>query len=481
MQKKIAHLRKTMARSSLKARKRTEVFIQNRPLISFGAALLVLLAVIIVGSILRKPESDVAAVEKAPTPVEVFQIGATPQVQVQAQVEKSGVITIIAQSAGVVQKLNVAEGDVVKRGTSLVNLSTNYQGATLPSVSRQIAQKSYQFSVDNYQAQLDSINNRRELSNKVETQAADLRSIGEKSLSDTRTLISQQEEIYSYLDSTVKSLENSGADAGSIATARQSRAGVLSALSALRSALRSTEYQTSNDKIPADLGRLQRDLTLKQLNLEEKSLNLSKEISGLNLRLSQIAESLLYPASPCPGIVERVYVQVGQSVSPGTIIATITADANVADVIALVPQQVAREISTLQPAQIKAGSQDWEVYPRYVSTEPTNGNLYSVFFTLPTALSELVAQGEFVSVTLALSAPELKVDHYVPVDAVFQTESGAYVYVVDTSDGRPKAITKEVKLSSVLGKYVTVLSGLADDDQIITTRNVGQGDTVAIQ
>lgn len=484
MPKQLTNLRKNAATNWKRVRVKTSASITRFPLLSFFGVLLLLLVLIIVGSFLRKPAEEEVVAEAPAQPVEVFQIGGTPNITVQAQVEKSGVIRVVAQSAGVVQQLRVKEGDHVNRGTTLVNLSTNYQGGTIPTVSRQIAQKNYQFAVENYQTQLDLLNQRRAIANQSETQAADLRDISEASLSDTRNLITLQEEQYRLLDETIENLEASGETYPGNATLAQlvpARAGALSALTSLRQALRNTEYQIEGDNPPAELARLQRELTLKQLELEEKSLNLNRDLAKLNLRISQISEALMYPASPCPGVVERVYVKVGQNVAPGTLIATITADSNIADVVALVSGQVADELTMVSPATLNINGHDWELYPRYISNEPTDGTLHAVIFTLPAEASDQLDQSEYVTVQLPLGAPQLETDPYIPVDAVFQTDSTAYVYVVEQHGEELQAATREITLDRIMGEYVMALTGLQDDDRVIISRNVSQGDRVEIK
>src|SRR5260221_9193191 len=108
------------------------------------------MAAVVIANQLRKPPAEVALTAPAPKVVNVYQIGATPNIQMQAKIEKSGVIQIVAQSAGIVQKINKNEGDHVKRGTQLFSLSTSYQGGNISSLNRQLAQKNFAFLSNNY-------------------------------------------------------------------------------------------------------------------------------------------------------------------------------------------------------------------------------------------------------------------------------------------------------------------------------------------
>jgi len=211
-------------------------------------------------------------------------------------------------------------------------------------------------------------------------------------------------------------------------------------------------------------------------------LDLNKDLAQLNLKLAQISESLMYPASPCPGVVERIYVKVGQSVSPGTVLATIKGDQNTATAVAMVSQDIAMSLSSLGDSQTVIDGQPVTLTMRYVSQEATDGSLHSVLFSVPDEFSVKLANTSFLEVEVPVG---IKVggDSYlfVPLDAVHQGQAVASVYIVEDHDGQLKAVSKEVKLGNVYGAYVEVFEGLQPNDRIIINRNVIEGDTVTIQ
>jgi multidrug efflux pump subunit AcrA (membrane-fusion protein) len=122
--------------------------LRKSPLLTFIVALAVLLGLIVLANFIRTPEPDAGPVAAEPKVVETYAIGTAPSVQIQGRVEKTGVITIVAQSGGVVRKIAVQPGDEVTKGKTLVSLASNYQGGTVAGVQRQIAQKQYQLSKD---------------------------------------------------------------------------------------------------------------------------------------------------------------------------------------------------------------------------------------------------------------------------------------------------------------------------------------------
>jgi hypothetical protein len=74
----------------------------------------------------------------------------------------------------------------------------------------------------------------------------------------------------------------------------------------LRQAQRTTEQQAANDKAPALLSNLQKDVTLKQLEVQEKTLQLNRDVAKLQVNLAYVNEALMYPASPFAGKVEKL-------------------------------------------------------------------------------------------------------------------------------------------------------------------------------
>ena len=460
---------------------RLKLGVDRHPMGAFLGVLAALVVMIAIGHQLRKPPQQAAAPVVAPKEVQTFQLASAPEIEVQAKIEKSGVIKLVAQTAGVVQKIKKTEGSHVKRGTVLLALSTNYQGANASSVSRQLASKNYQFLVDNFDTQKDVIAKQRDVANKAETQASELRAIARQSVGETNSLITLDEDIISILDKQIEELEATnvgGANDALILQSKQAKAGTLAGLNMAKSAVRNTEYQSSDDQEPAELARLQRDITLKQLDVQEKMLTLNKDVAKLSVRLAQINESLMYPASPCPGTVERIYVKVGQAVTPGTVLASIRGDMNEATAVALVSGDVAENISMVNSSQMIIGSQKVVAFPRSIAKEPTDGSLHAVLYSVPETAAGRLSDGEYVTIKIPVGMASSTKFAYVPLDAIFQTENEAYVYVAVQEGDKLMVRNRSLKLGQVYGRYVEVLEGLQPGDKVIINRNVVEGETV---
>ncbi len=461
-------------------------FADKRPLPAFFALLGIFLLFIIAGNFLRTPKQTDKVTETAPKAVTVFGIGESPKVELTAKVEKSGVVTIVAQTPGIVQGINVTPGVQVGKGTGLVWLSTNYQGGSIPSAARQIAQKNYDFVVTNYDVQKEMIGKRREIANKLDDQAAELREISDNSISDTKSLISLNEEILTSLNANIAYLESTnvgGANDAAILEAKSGKTAVLAGINGLKSGLEMLEYQTNNDQEPAELSRLSRDLTNKQLDLEERSLDLTRELSRLNLLIARISEAMMYPVSPVAGTVERVHVNIGQNVNPGDPLVTVSGNAGTLRLTALVGSDIARGVSKLEPSVVQIGGKVLEVTPLYVSREPTDGALHAIVYVLPDYYAEKLTNATYVTVEVPMQSEKSVASvPFVPLDAVFQTQTGAYVFVASSSaDANRVAVNRPVTLGEVVGSFVRIAQGLASGDQIILDRNVVAGDHVTIQ
>lgn len=460
--------------------RKTSSFIKSRPLGSFFIALGLLLFVLIIGNVLNKQKEEVAATPPVKT-VSVYSIGDTPKATFQAKVEKSGVITIVAQTGGVVQQINVSEGGSVARGQTVVVLSSNYQGGNAPAVQTQIAKKQYQNVLDTFDQQKNLIQKQKDVTNITDENSDKMREIQRKSIDETNDLINDNQSLIDDMQDALDLLvaANDPANAGDILTLQGSINQAQGGINQLRQGQRSTEFAGSNDNPPAKLSDLQKDITIAQLDIQEKSLALNKEVSRLQLSLAYISEATMYPASPFDGIVERVHVQVGQLVSPGTVIATIAASDIATTAVLLVPENISKIILSGESSELVIDGKRVAVTPYHVSSQATNGKLYSVLYDIPEEYQSSLAANEYIAINVPIAPADVvaALDPFIPIDSVYQSQDKAYVLVAENG----KAVSKPVTLGKVYGSYVEALQGLSSGDYVIVDRNVVAGEKVTIQ
>lgn len=454
------------------ARRRFVSFVRRFPIVSLLIALAFLFAVIAGANAMRAPVPEPEIVRQEPKTVSVYSIGQAPRVRVQAKIEKSGVIKIVAQTTGIVHEIRYREGQLVEKGANLARISTNYQGGNALTVQRQIAQKQYNNANETYDTQKEIIETQRKIAEKSEENSEELRRISERSIGETRTLLDVNNALLETITADLNQLQatnSAGSNKNAITALNQSRAQLLSATNQLKNQLRNLEYSTGEGNPQAELSRLQRDLALKQLEIQEKALALNKEISHLQYSAALINESLAYPAAPCRGIIEKVHVRFGQSVQPGTVLFTLSTTQKSALAVALVSQEIAGSVSRIEPALITHRGKTLSLLPSYVSGEATDGPLYSIYFALPEEFTSDYGSDSFLEVELPVGyAGTNAAVPYIPLDAVHQTQDGAYVYVLREG----KAKSRPVRLGAVFGQYVEVLDGIGASDQLILDRTV---------
>jgi len=461
------------------AYRRTTVFVRRRPFASFFIALALLFLVMAANTFLA-PKAQEVKKEPVVKSVAVYQIGSAPKTNILAQVEKSGVVQIVAQTPGIVGQINVFEGQQVGKGANLIQLSSNYSGGNAAGVGAAIAQEQYKQVVDTFDTQKDIIKKQREIAEKTDANSDALRDITNQSISDTQGVIDLNDSILSSLNANITNLEATnvgGVNDAAILQTKQLKSQFLSANSQLRMGLRNSQFQASGDKPPAALSDLQREITLRQLDIQEKSLNVNLEISRLQAAMAAINASMFHPVAPFAGTIERVHVQVGDLVNPGTILLTLAGNKQETTVVAKVPGKIARSLSQFEASTIYIDNTSVKVMPAFISQEATYGQLYSVIFTIPAEYQDKLTDGEFIRIEAPIGLPNTgSTVPFVPIDSVYQTQERAFVYVVSDN----AAVAKEVKLGEVIGNDVEVESGLSSGDSVILNRNIIAGDKVTV-
>lgn len=455
-------------------------FIKSRPLTAFIIGLGLLFLVIAIGGIFGRAKPTTAVQPQSKT-VNIYSIGQAPKAAFQGKIDKTGIIKIMALAPGIVQNISVKEGDKVYKGTQILSLSSNYQGGNALALMAQMAQKQYKNILDTYDTQKDLINKQKDVANKVSQNSINLQNINAVSNTESASLINDTQSYLDSLRSSLSGLQSQPTPDASASAQIQTLQGTVNqlqgGLNQLKQGQRQLAYQAEGNNPPAQLANLQKDITLQQLDLQQKALDLNKEVSKLQSQLAWVNAAAMYPVSPFAGTVQRVNVKVGQSVSPGTQLATITSSNVHTTVIVSVPVNIARKISQIESSIITIGTNTYTLAPSFISSEATDGTLYTVLYTIPDDGFLDAADREFVRVEIPFGSADTGATvPFVPIDAVYQAQDTSYLLVVD----RQKASTRQVTLGSIYGSFVEVASGLKSGDQIILDRNVVAGDSVQL-
>lgn len=473
-------LRKVNYRKPLEYTKRIPAFIHRKPFISFFIVLALLATLIILGSTVFKAKPLEEQKGDGVKQVETFKIGSSPKISVQAKVEKTGVIKIAAQTPGIVSSINTYEGELVERGRNLISLSSNYHGGNAASIGRQIAQSQYNLTKQTFDTQIEVIEKQKKIAERSDSNNDEMRDIANRSLEESRSLLDLNESLLGTINSNLNqytATNSAGVNDNLIFQTNSQKSQLLAAINQLKGGIRNTELQAGSDKPPADLSNLQREVTLKNLEIQEKSLQIGLEVSRLQLVLAQVNEATMFPATPFKGVVEKVHVAVGESVNPGTTLVTISGVQGKIILDAKVPAATAKNLSKLENSTLQVKDQSIEVMPAYISTEATEGQLYSVIYHIPDQYQEFFTDGGFVTVSIPVGSPDTNsVVPFLPLDSIFQTQEESTVYIV--KDGKAQA--RKIQLGEVQGGYVAVMEGVGAEDEIILSRNVVEGDKVRV-
>lgn len=462
---------------------RIEKVLSRDPFVTFIVFLGILFALIFAGNKLAAPQEEVKTSESAPKAVTVISIGNAPKVPVSGEVSKDSVVTISAQAPGIVTSL-LTEGTRVKRGTRVVTLSSSYTGGSAQSLGALSAQKNYEFVNGTFNTSREIIEKRRDLAQKADTQADDMKSIANESLSGTRELLYLNEDILNSVNANLSALEASnvgGANDAAILQAKQAKAGVLSGISSIRAALKSAEYQ-AGDNAPSQLSDVSRELALKGLEIEQKSLDLNLELSKINAQIAGLAAAMMAPVSPCTGVVERTYVKKGESVNPGMPMVGVLCDTGSVKVVANVSAGMAKNASVMEKSVIHTEEGTVSMIPTYVSKAPTDSGLFAITYIISKEDSEKFIDGAYVSIEVPFAHTQVgSTVPYIPLDAVYQTQDNAYVFLAKEGKQGYTAHGTTITLGTVYGDFVEVTQGLGLGDQVIVDRSVLEGNPVSPQ
>jgi RND family efflux transporter MFP subunit len=163
--------------------------------------------------------------------------------------------------------------------------------------------------------------------------------------------------------------------------------------------------------------------------------------------------------APYSGVVTQKFVQIGQSVAPGTpLMAGASLDA--LRVIAEVPQSIVEQVREVRKAAVYVDDRRIEatgltLYP----SAQSESNTFRVRIDLPKDVKGL-APGMFVKVGIVTGEADLLL---VPRRAVVERSEMRAVYVV-SPDGR--VMLRQVRLGHVRGDQVEVLAGLVSGETI---------------
>jgi len=446
-------------------------------LVFFAVATVLFIGALVASRALTTPEPISAQPEVQPLEVRGFKYGSGQADQeVIGTVKNLSSITLVAQSNGPVSTVVVKEGQAVTKGQLLVQQATAYGAGNVASVQRQI-------SAQNFKTAEETLKNTVEVVAKNRTQAEinrenveELRKITDASLSDTRKLITTAEQVTVKIEADIQTEQSGANNAAVIQALRQQLISFQGSLNQARASLRNAEYEVNLDNPPTDRANVQRDLVYLSTELQLKTAEINKEIASLNVQIAKIQEATTRVVAPFNGTIEKVFVQPGSYLSPGTQVAIIRGQADLCLQIG-VSGALASQIDEEGMLTARIGDQDILLPISHVSSTPVNGQLYEVLAIIPSEFLNSLYEGQAIDVRLPVRiVSQSQNTYFAPLDAVFITTAGSHVFVA--ADG--KATRKEVQTGEILGNMIEIKSGVDAGDVIILDRRVYQDQSITV-
>ena len=432
-----------------------------------------LLLIIIASFFVRTPVEAPTSPNVQALQVQYFQLGKNNLVEdAVGTVKNLSSITLVAQTAGPVSEIYKHEGEYVTAGTWIAYQETAYGAGSAASVSRQIAQTNATLAEETFKNTVDTVAKQRELADLNRENTEELRRISQNAQGATQNLINTTKQVITSIEESIAATS----DPATIQGLRQQLIGFQANLSQAETLITNTSYQTNTDNPPTEIAEISRDLIFTQTEIQLKAAQLQKDIAGLNVRVAQIQEATSRVAAPFEGSIERIYVQPGEYVTPGTPVAKIKGNGKICIEIQVSAQTAAR-INTEKALTLLVDGVEYSVPISHVSTTPTAGSLYEVLALIPEEYNKKVHEGATVRVqlpTYAVSSGSSA--NSIPLDAVYVTNTGRYVFIA--KDG--KAFRQPIQTGTIAGSQIEVKSGLSGSEKVILDRRVMEGQAIEL-
>ena len=421
-------------------------------------------------------ESQETTDQEQPLSVGVLDLNqSTASQEVSASVKNLSTLTLVAQTAGPVNKVYVSEGQSIKRGSWVATQESAYVAGNGASIQRQIAETNLEQAEKSLETTANIVSKNREIADKNRDNTEQLRKISADSIDSTRSLLDLTNTVVDQLKSDIETAP----DEATKQTLRQQLISLQANLNQTESSLKNLEYSTSTDNPPTGLADAGKDLVYQTTELQLQSAETQKHIAELSLKAARINEAIYRVASPISGQVERVHVTKGQYITPGTPVATIKGNLDM-QIIGNVSGQTAQLIDDMSPIEIMVSGETDQLHEYHLSSAPTNGQLFQVIAKVPQHLESTLQEGQTITLKLPITTTNYQetTEYYLPLEALFITNTNRFVYILDKDTNT--AIKRIVDTGPIIGSQILIQSGITSEDIIIVDRRVTENQLVTV-
>lgn len=215
---------------------------------------------------------------------------------------------------------------------------------------------------------------------------------------------------------------------------------------------------------------LYRTVQVEQLNENLRSMQ-------LNMQLIRERVDNLNVKAPIDGEIGSLIVLLGQTIQQGSAIGQIN-DLSSYKVTAMVDEHYIDRVVTGLDGSFMRQDNSYNIQLRKVYPEVRDGK-FRVDFAFVGNFPDNIRSGQTYNINLQLGQPVEAV--YIPRGAFFQKTSGRWIYVVD-ADGE-KAYRREIRIGRQNPRYYEVLGGLSKGERVITSSydNFGDKDVLILE
>lgn len=255
----------------------------------------------------------------------------------------------------------------------------------------------------------------------------------------------------------------------------------------LEQALAENERVTA-ERVAAEEKRIrgeQRAIAKENLNGDEKDaalrlLNRDKIISESALTAARLRAELsattiapLTPTLYTAGTVEAIYVQPGDYVLPGDLLATVRADRGALRIEVEIDSSLAPLFDPTRDALLVLPEETIGLKTTSFSQEDARAGLFIISYTLSDTLRTRMTDEALLTIALPLASPPT--ESLIPLECVFQ--DAAVERILVAVDGL--ATERPITLLSVAGSFARITPALPAHTAVIRNRAVIAGDRVS--
>ena len=194
---------------------------------------------------------------------------------------------------------------------------------------------------------------------------------------------------------------------------------------------------------------------------------------------AQYQKDLYTVTAPIDGVIESVNVSENEISAQGYPAFTIS-DKEAMEVSFYVPEDVRDYLKPGDEIRVETPSGDVKGSVSLIGTaaDPQKG-LFKITAQITTVTDKSLLSN--TSVSLSLVTNSVKDQILIPFDAVYYDDDQAYVFVAEKGEESDKAVRRDVIAGAYNNDMITILEGLSEGDQVITTWGAGLKDGASIE